>query len=454
MRDMSKGDITKQMVIFAIPLMLGNIFQQLYGVINSVVVGRYLGKAAFAATGTAIPVINIMMFLLLGMTMGASVLMAEFFGAGDEKRLKEEISTSVISGLIFTVLLTAAGMFCVEPALRLTRAPAEIMPQAASYLRIIFAGLLFAFPYNLMSSAMRAVGESTAPLLFLIFSSLMNIALAVAFVGTLGMGVEGAALATVISQAVSVLLCLIYIKRKLPLLLPDAASFRISLPLLRTTASYSSVSGVQQAVIYVGIFLLQGAVNPLGIDAIAAFYAVCRIDEFVLAPNESLTSSLMMFVSQNRGAGNDARIRKGVLRSAYVNHGCTAACSLILFLMARTLVSMFLGDAETTAIAMGTKYLKFMSVIYLLSASCNTFQGFFRGIGRMDVTLYATLIQIPTRIVLTYILAGSMGINAVAAATGAGWALMTAYLFVEYLKYLKAEALPAGERMNKYGIDF
>ena len=150
MRDMSKGDITKQMVIFAVPLMLGNMFQQLYGVINSVVVGRYLGKAAFAVTGTAIPVINIMMFLLLGMTMGASVLMAEFFGAGDEKRLKEEISTSVISGLIFTVLLTAAGMFCVEPALRLTRAPAEIMPQAASYLRIIFAGLLFAFLYNLM----------------------------------------------------------------------------------------------------------------------------------------------------------------------------------------------------------------------------------------------------------------------------------------------------------------
>ncbi|MDO4559734.1 MAG: MATE family efflux transporter [bacterium] len=448
MRDMSKGSVGGQMVIFAVPLMLDNIFQQLYGVVNSVIVGRYLGKEALAAAGTAIPVMNIMMFLLVGMTMGASVLMAEYFGAGDEKKLKDEVATSMTAGLLFTLLLSAAGMLCIRPALLLIQAPPEIMPQAVSYLRIIFAGLLFAFLYNHLASAMRAVGESAVPLIFLIFSSLLNIVLAVVFVKNMGAGVEGAAWATVISQAAAALLCLIYIYFKIPVLRPGGNFLRIDFTLLKKTASYSSVSGIQQAVLYVGIFLIQGAVNPLGIDTIAAFNSVSRIDNLVMTPSDSLASSLMMFVSQNRGARREDRVRLGLRQSIYLNFAATALCALVLFAVPERLAAVFLNAGDSHAIAIGTRYLKVMSLFYLLSPYCNSFQGFFRGIGRMDVTFYATVIQIPVRVALAYALAGTLAMEAVAVAIAAGWIFMSAYLLFEYMRYLRAEG--SVERVNKY----
>ena len=452
MRDMSKGSVGGQMVIFAVPLMLDNIFQQLYGVVNSVIVGRYLGKEALAAAGTAIPVMNIMMFLLVGMTMGASVLMAEYFGAGDEKKLKDEVATSLTAGLLFTLLLSAAGMLCIRPALLLIQAPPEIMPQAVSYLRIIFAGLLFAFLYNHLASAMRAVGESAVPLIFLIFSSLLNIVLAVVFVKNMGAGVEGAAWATVISQAAAALLCLIYIYFKIPALRPGKNFLRIDFALLKKTASYSSVSGIQQAVLYIGIFLIQGAVNPLGIDTIAAFNSVSRIDNLVMTPSDSLASSLMMFVSQNRGARREDRVRLGLRQSIYLNFAATALCALVLFAVPERLAAVFLNAGDSRAIAIGTRYLKVMSLFYLLSPYCNSFQGFFRGIGRMDITFYATVIQIPVRVALAYALAGTLAMEAVAVAIAVGWIFMSAYLLFEYMRYLRAEGSVERENKYEYGL--
>ena len=229
---MTKGSVAGNMLAFAFPLMLANIFQQLYAVANSVVVGRQMGAAALAATGTAIPIVNVMVFLLLGVTMGSSVLMAEFFGAGDKRSLRDELSTSAAVGGAFTLALSAAGIFCAEPLLALIRTPAELVPAASAYLRIVFAGLIFTFIYNLLSFAMRAVGESAAPLVFLIAASLLNVALSVFFVRDLGLGVEGAAAASVLAQAVSALLSFLYIKLRMPSLVPESWT-RVSAPLLR-----------------------------------------------------------------------------------------------------------------------------------------------------------------------------------------------------------------------------
>ncbi|MDO5116664.1 MAG: MATE family efflux transporter [Synergistaceae bacterium] len=452
MRDMSRGSIGGQILLFSFPLMLANVFQQLYGVMNSVVVGRYLGKEALAATGTAIPLMNIMMFLIVGITMGASVLMAEYFGAGDEKKLRDEADTAMTAGLIFTLLLSAAGALFVAPALRLIQAPPEILPQAAAYLRIICLGFVFAFFYNHFSSAMRAVGESAAPLCFLILSSLLNIALAVLFVGKLGGGVEGAAWATVISQAFSALLCLAYIFFRIPALRPEGNFLRIKGELLKKTLSYASVSGIQQAVLYIGIFLLQGAVNPLGIDAIAAFNSVSRIDGLVMAPGDSLASALMMFVSQNRGARREDRVRLGLMQTHYLSFAVTALCAAVIFAVPERLAALFLNAGEETAIAEAARFLRIMSLFYLFSPCCNTFQGFFRGAGRMDVTFYATLVQIPLRVALAYLLAGALGMEAVAVAIAAGWIFMAAYQLFEYSRYLRAEGPVEGGRSYGFGL--
>ncbi|OUO93320.1 hypothetical protein B5F39_08475 [Cloacibacillus sp. An23] len=438
MRDMSRGSVAGNILAFAFPLMLANIFQQLYGVANSVVVGRQMGAAALAATGTAIPIVNVMVFLLLGVTMGSSVLMAEFFGAGDERSLKDELSTSAAAGAVFTLALSAAGVLFTEPLLAVIRTPSELAPMASAYLRIIFLGLIFTFFYNLLSFAMRAVGESAAPLVFLIISSLLNVALSVLFVRDFGLGVEGAAAASVLSQAVSALLSFFYIKLRLPVLVPESWT-KISAPLLRRTLWFSSVSGVQQTVLYFGILVLQGAVNPLGITSIAAFNAVSRIDGFVMSLSDSFASSLMMFASQNRGAGERARVFLGLRRTLGLCAAVTSLCAVLLLLFPRALASAFLGPGEDEALARAVSFLRTMALFYLLSVPCNTFQGFFRGVGRMKVVLYATYIQIPVRVAVSYALARSAGINAVAAGISAGWVCMASYQLFEYRRFVKYE---------------
>ena len=428
---MTKGSVAGNMLAFAFPLMLANIFQQLYAVANSVVVGRQMGAAALAATGTAIPIVNVMVFLLLGVTMGSSVLMAEFFGAGDERSLRDELSTSAAVGGAFTLALSAAGIFCAEPLLALIRTPAELVPAASAYLRIVFAGLIF------LSFAMRAVGESAAPLVFLIAASLLNVALSVFFVRDLGLGVEGAAAASVLAQAVSALLSFLYIKLRMPALVPESWT-RVSAPLLRRTLCFGAVSGVQQAVTYFGILVLQGAVNPLGVAQIAAFNAVSRVDGFVLALSDGIAGALMMFVSQNRGAGKGGRVVLGLRRSLEICAVLNALCAAALLIFPREIAYVFLPSGENDAAVCAASFMRIMAVFYMLAVICNPFQGFFRGVGMMKTVLRATYIQIPVRVGVTYALARSAGINAAAAGITAGWLCMAAYQLFEYHKFVNS----------------
>lgn len=442
---MTKGSVAGNMLAFAFPLMLANIFQQLYAVANSVVVGRQMGAAALAATGTAIPIVNVMVFLLLGVTMGGSVLMAEFFGAGDERSLRDELSTSATVGGAFTLALSAAGIFCAEPLLALIRTPAELVPAASAYLRIVFAGLIFTFIYNLLSFAMRAVGESAAPLVFLIAASLLNVALSVFFVRDLGLGVEGAAAASVLAQAVSALMSFLYIKLRMPALVPVSWT-RVSAPLLRRTLWFGAVSGVQQAVTYFGILVLQGAVNPLGVAQIAAFNAVSRVDGFVLALSDGIAGALMMFVSQNRGAGKGGRVVLGLRRSLEICAVLNALCVAALLIFPREIAYVFLSSGENDAAECAASFMRIMAVFYMLAVICNPFQGFFRGVGMMKTVLRATYIQIPVRVGVTYALARSAGINAVAAGITAGWLCMAAYQLFEYHKFVKSERAARREK--------
>ena len=446
-RDMTEGNVTGHMIRFAIPLMIGNVFQQLYGAVSSIVVGRYLGKEALAAMGTAVPIMNILLFLLVGMTMGASILMAEYFGAKDTARLKSELATSIVAGLVFTVVLSAVAALAIVPALRIINTPEVIIPQAAAYLRIIFAGLAFAFLYNLLSSALRSVGEATMPLVFLVLSSVLNIVLAVLFVGRLGFGVRGAALATVIAEAAAMAACAFYIWARVPDLRLRLWELRPERALLSRTISYSWVSGVQQTFLYVGIFLVQGAVNPLGVDAIAAFNAVSRVDGFILAPSDSLALSLMTFISQNRGAGRNERIREGVGRSLAINVAYTSAVAIGIYFGAHRLMSLFLDAGEVSAIGIGVGYMRVMCAFFIVSAFCNTLQGYFRGMGLMRIALYATVVQIPVRVWISYALAGRLGLNAVALAVGVGWICMALYQRYEYGKC----TLPRLERVSQRG---
>lgn len=435
MKKMTEGNVTKNIFFFTIPIFLGNIFQQMYNTADAVIVGRFSGKEALAAVGTAGPIMNILIFFVVGFSLGSAILMAEFYGAEDIEKLKKEIATTIKAGAVFIFLLSAVALFSVKYILILMNTPIEIMEMAEGYLRIIIIGLIFSFLYNILSAEMRAVGDSKTPLGILVIAVVLNIGLDIYFIKNLGMGVKGAAYATVISQIVAVVISLLNIYFRMPVLRLTLKEFVIDLTLLKKTMSYSLSYAVQQTIIFTGAVFVQGAVNPLGIDSIAAFNSGSRIDGFILTPGDSMGAALTTFISQNRGAGKDERIFKGFKSALTMSLLYCVATAILIFVFSGSIMKIFIESSETEAIFLGRTYLKTIAFFYILTALCNTLQGFFRGFGRMDVTLIATFIQIPIRVVLSYMLTKYMGISGVAVGMGIGWIFMGSYEGYLYMRY-------------------
>lgn len=428
-RDMTQGNITGHMLSYAVPLVFGNLFQQLYHTVDSVIVGQFNGKEALAAIGSAGPVMNILIFLIVGISMGSSILMAEYFGAKDYESLRKEMATSLTAGFLLTAVLTVASVCGSGLFVRLTRTPAEIAPLAADYLRIVSAGLFFIFLYNILAAGLRAVGDSKAPLYVLIFTTVVNVVLDLLLVGVLGMGVCGAAIATVSAQAASALALLGCLFFRARFLWVPLSEMRIDRKFLKKTIDYSSVSALQQTMLYLGRLLVQSGVNSLGVDAVAAFNAVSIADSYILTPGDSLASSMTTFAAQNKGAGTRDRIGKGLKTMLCIAELYVCLAAVIVFTQSRWILGIFLKPQETSALAFGLSYLLPMSWGYILTGITNTFQGYFRGIGNLKITLRATLLQIPIRVAVTYLLLGALGLQAVAVGTIIGWICMAVFQY-------------------------
>ena len=436
-RDMTKGNITGHLIAYAVPLVFGNLFQQLYHTVDSVVVGQFYGKEALAAVGAAGPIMNILTFLIVGLSLGASILMASYFGAKDYQDLKDEFATSVLSG----ISLAGSRLF-----IRLTQTPEEISAQASLYLQIISLGLIFTFFYNIFSAALRAIGDSRAPLYVLILTTVVNVFLDVFLVGICHLGVPGAAIATIISQAVSALALFVYIWAKVPLLRLGIRDLKLKTSMLKKTIDFSSISAVQQTILYVGRLLVQSGVNALGVDAVAAFNAVSIIDSYVLAPGDSLAASITTFSAQNLGAKEYDRIPKGLRKMLVIAEIYIILTAVVVLFCRHPLLGIFLKPNETEALRQGMSYLVPMASFYFISGITNTFQGYYRGIGHLMITLFATLVQIPIRVVISYALFGRLGIQAVAIGTTIGWACMVVFELLMYRRYGRVEALRKNDR--------
>ena len=440
-RDMTKGNITGHLIAYAVPLVFGNLFQQLYHTVDSVVVGQFYGKEALAAVGAAGPIMNILTFLIVGLSLGASILMASYFGAKNYQNLKDEFATSVLSGLLLTIVLSGISLAGSRLFIRLTQTPEEISAQASLYLQIISLGLIFTFFYNIFSAALRAIGDSRAPLYVLILTTIVNVFLDVFLVGICRLGVPGAAIATIISQAVSALALFVYIWAKVPLLRLGIRDLKLKTSMLKKTIDFSSISAVQQTILYVGRLLVQSGVNALGVDAVAAFNAVSIIDSYVLAPGDSLAASITTFSAQNLGAKEHDRIPKGLRKMLVIAEIYIILTAVVVLFCRHPLLGIFLKPNETEALRQGMSYLVPMASFYFISGITNTFQGYYRGIGHLMITLFATLVQIPIRVVISYALFGRLGIQAVAIGTTIGWACMVVFELLMYRKYGRVEAL-------------
>lgn len=437
-RNMTEGSIPGHLISYAIPLILGNLFQLTYNAVDSIIVGRFIGKEALAAVGTASPVMNIIILGISGICIGASVLMSNFFGAGQEDMVKKEMATTAVFGVYFSLAVVALGILVTTPLLKALYVPEEILDTAATYLRIIFLGAPFTFFYNAIASALKSVGDSKTPLKFLAFCSVLNGVLDMIFIGLLHFGIVCSAVTTVVAEALSAILCIIYVYRQIPLLQLKAKEFRVNRELLKQTLQYGSVTALQQSCQPIGKLLIQGAINPMGIDVMAAFNAVNKLDAYAFTPEQSISNAMTTFVAQNSGAGKEERIRKGFRTGMILEFCYWVLICLATLLLRKPLMRLFVTGGGEDIVAIGSGYLGIMAFFYLFPAFTNGMQGYYRGRKRMKMTLLGTFIQTSLRVIFVYILTPRMGLNGVAFACAAGWTMMLAVQIPYYFYTLKS----------------
>lgn len=423
-KDLTTGKIMPILVNFTVPLVLGNLFQLTYNAVDSIIVGHFVGKEALAAVGICNPISTLMILFLNGLCMGASILMGIQYGAKDYKTLHRQISTTMLSGVVFSFFLT---LFCVVfavPILHLLQVDASIIEMTRQYLRIIFLGLMFTFLYNFFSSTLRALGDSASPLYFLIISAVLNIFGDLFFVIVLKAGSNGCAISTVLSEALCCLFCIIYIQKKVPILRLGKKWLVFDSRLLKKTIAYGWASAMQQATVQMGKIAIQALVNTMGVSVAAAFAVVNRIDDFAITPEQNIAHAMTALMAQNKGAGKNDRMREGFRCGMILEIVYGAAVMVIGQVFAGELMALFVEDEEV--IGHGVIYLHLIAVMYILPAVTNAIQGFFRGIGDLKVTLMSSFTNMAVRVIAAapMILLWNFGIEALPYSYLAGWVAM------------------------------
>lgn len=422
--DLTKGKITPLLIQFTLPLVFGNLFQLTYNAVDSIIVGQYVGTDALAAVGTATPIVNLAILFISGMCMGASILISAQYGAKQFDVLKRQISTTMLGGLGFSLAFAVICILLLHPILLLLQVPKAILPMTASFLRIMFLGLGFTFLYNFLANTMRALGDSRTPLIFLMISAVLNVVGDLLLVVCLGFGVAGSAVSTVCSEALCCLCCILYIQKKIPFLRLGRKWFVFDPGLLKQTVHYGMTSALQQTCLQIGKIIIQLFVNPMGVNVIAAFNVVNRIDDFAYTPEQNIGHAMTTLLAQNRGAQKNDRIRKGFFSGLFIEFCYSVFLFFLIYFGAPHLVSLFVQKGQTEVVRLGTQYLQLIAVMYILPAFTNGLQGYFRGMGDLKVTLWSTFMNMAGRVAAAYLLAPRFGMAGFAFANLAGWVLM------------------------------
>ena len=435
MIDMTEGRPLRHLVKYAVPLLLGNLMQLMYNAVDSIIAGRFIGEAALAAEGIAEPIMNMIILLISGITIGSGVLMSEAYGAKDMDRVRKLNATTLILGLIAGSIVGLLGFFLSRYILILMDTPSSILDKTTWYLSITFLGVPFVFVFNALSAGLKSVGDSKTPLLFLAFSSILNAVLDLIFLGLLGFGIICSATTTVVAEIVSAFLALWWTGTRNKEIFPRSRDLRIKKDSVLSIVKYGGPTALQQMVQPLGKLFIQGAVNSLGVASIAAFNAAARVDSFALIPEQGIAAAEATYIAQNRGAGKKERVMKGFWSGVVLELSYALFIGVVVFFLKDGIVSLFIdGESAKNVIERGASYLGVMAFLYGLPSMTNLVQGFFRGNGKMYTTIVGTTVQITVRTIFTFILTPKLGIIGIAYASGLGWAMMLAweipYLFI------------------------
>ncbi len=448
-RDMTQGKIYSSLFLFALPLVIGNIFQLTYNVSDSIVLGWFSSNpiSSQAAVGIANPIMNIFIALISGLCVGAAIHTSELYGQKDQEKLKKQITTMFISGGILVLIITVLFILLLKPIIHISNVTDEVLiNQAYQYLLIIGIGYCFTFLYNAYASVLRSIGDSMASLIFLVLSCILNVGLNILFVLGFNLDVLGVALSTTISQILCAIAIVIYGKIKYKeILVFKRNEYRVDFSLLKTTASYAFASCLQQIVLWVGKYLISTQINKCDVTIIDAFSSASKIDDFVFSPAQNFGHATAIFIAQNRGAGNIKRAKQGHLAGTSMNLIYGVFISLFVFFLREPLLNLFLSNDETIAQAKsivvdnGTSYLRVMSFLYLCPCITNSIQSYFRGLGKLNIVFLSTLVQIIARVSFVFILINlsTYPLDQVAWATGIGWAFMISFELPFLIYYYK-----------------
>ncbi|MFD3158491.1 MATE family efflux transporter [Haloimpatiens sp. FM7330] len=422
MKDLTKGNEAKLIFYFALPMFIGNIFQQLYNTFDSIIVGRFIGTEALGAVGTSFPIIFLLVSLLIGITMGSTILIAQYYGAKDIKNVKKTIDTAYIFLFIASLIITVLGILFSKSILMMMNVPKEILPQAESYLKIMFFGMITMFGYNSISAILRGLGDSKTPLYFLIISTIINIGLDLLFVIVFKWGVAGAAWATVIAQGVSFVFGAYYLNRTHEVFKFDIKTMTFDKEIFKKSLKIGLPTGVQQMLFALGIMVLQSLVNGFGKETVAAYTAASRIDSFASMPIMNLGTAISTFVGQNLGAGREERVKKGFKSTIIMSSIIAVSCSILIYIFGKWLIILF--NADPKVIEIGVNYLNIVCSFYIIVATMQVINGVLRGAGDTVPTMIISIVTLWfVRVFLAYILSNKLN-----SPTGIWWAIPSSWM--------------------------
>ena len=430
--DLMHGPIFKSLVLFMLPILVSSLFQQLYNTVDTMIVGNVLGDTALAAIGSCGAIYELLVGFGLGIGNGLAIVAARAYGAQDEDLLKKTVAGSLVIGLIASLVITAAGFFGLRPLLELLYTPAEILEDAYGYIIVIDLGVLVMFAYNLCAGLLRAIGNSVMPLVFLLISSALNVVLDLWFIAELGMGVKGAAVATVLAQGVSVVLCVLYVAARVRILLPERRHFAVSGKLYWDLFSQSISMGLMSSIVSAGSVVLQYGINGLGTLTIAGHTAARKLFAFTDMPLIAMANAASTFVSQNYGARQPQRIRRGMREVWIYSVVVTVASVLLMNVGAEWMVRLVSGSVEPVVLEKGARYLRWNAPFYAVLGVLLSTRYALQSLGEKILPLFSSVIELVGKILFVLVFIPRFAYDAVILCEPVVWCFMTLYLVAVY----------------------
>lgn len=438
-KDLTQGSITKTLLLFAMPMIAGNLLQQFYNIADTLIVGRFLGAEALAAVGSSYTLMTFLTSILLGLSMGSGAVFSIYYGEKNEEKLKESMVAAFWLILVVALVLNVIVFLCIHPIMNFLQVPEEIYDIMKKYLWIVFYGIFASFLYNYFASLLRAVGNSMAPLMFLAVSAVLNIILDLWFVLGLKWGVAGAAAATVFSQYVAGIGIFLYSGIKLPYFHEIKKYIRPKKEMMKAIGQFSFLTCLQQSVMNLGILMVQGLVNSFGTVIMAAFAAAVKIDSFAYMPVQDFGNAFSTFVAQNYGAGREDRIKNGIKKAVRLSVGFSLCISAVVFIFARPLMMIFIRPEETAILNAGVEYLRIEGAFYSGIACLFLLYGYYRAVKKPGMSLVLTIISLGTRVALAYVLSAipQIGVTGIWWSVPIGWGLADLAGFLYYKRLRK-----------------